>query len=119
MTMMRWFSTLRLRVRTLFQKKHVERELDEELQFHVEHQVEALVAQGLSRKDARRVAMRTLGGVERQMEKCRDVRAWQWLEILRADVRFGWRQLIKNKVTTATAVLSLGLAVGACVSAFR
>ena len=119
MTVRRWSSSLGLRVRTLFRKKHVEQELDEELQFHLDRQVEMLVGQGLSATDAHRVAMKSLGGVERQMEKCRDVRAWQWLEILWADVMFGWRQLLKNKVTTATAVLSLGLAVGACVSAFR
>ena len=119
MKMMRWVATIPLRVRTLFQKKHVERELDEELQFHLERQVEQLVAKGVSSVEARRFAMKSLGGVERQMERCRDVRAWQRVEILRADVMFGWRQLRRNKVTSAVAVLSLALAVGACVSAFR
>ena len=42
-----------------------------------------------------------------------------WLDNLRADVTFGWRQLMKRKVTTAAAVLSLALAIGACISAFR
>jgi predicted permease len=119
MTMMRWFSSLPLRVRTLFKKKHVEEELNEELMFHVEHQVEALIAQGVSPVDARRIAMKSLGGVERQMERCRDVRAWQWVEILRADVVFGWRQLKKRKVTTTAAVVSLALGIGACTAAFR
>ena len=119
MKMMRWVTTIPLRVRTLFQKMHVERELDEELQFHLDRQVEALMAQGLSPVEARRVAMKSLGGVERQMERCRDVRAWQWLDSLRADVVFGWRQLVKRKVTTGAAVLSLALAIGACTSAFR
>ena len=77
------------------------------------------MAQGLSPVEARRVAMKSLGGVERQMERCRDVRAWQWLDSLRADVVFGWRQLVKRKVTTGAAVLSLALAIGACTSAFR
>ena len=117
--MMRLLSTLGLRVRTLFEKKRVERELDEELQFHLDRQVEALMAQGLSPVEARRVAMKSLGGVERQMERCRDVRAWQWLDSLRADVVFGWRQLVKRKVTTEAAVLSLTLAIGACTSSFR
>jgi putative ABC transport system permease protein len=119
MKMMRWLSTFRLRMRTLFGKRRAEWELDEELQFHLEQQVEVLMERGLSPVDARRVAMRSLGGVERQMEKCRDVRAWQWLEILRADIRFGWRQLTKRKVTTAAAVLSLALGIGSCVAAFR
>ena len=119
MKMMQWVATIPLRVRTLFEKKRVERELDEELQFHLDRQVEQLVAKGVSSVEARRFAMKSLGGVERQMERCRDVRAWQWAEILRADVVFGWRQLRRNKVTSAAAVLSLALAVGACVSAFR
>ena len=119
MRIIRWVTTIPLRVRTLFEKKRVERELDEELRFHLEQQVEMLVAKGVSPADARKVAMKAMGGVERQKEKCRDVRAWQWVDSLRADVVFGWRQLRRNKVTSAVAVLSLALAVGACVSAFR
>ncbi len=119
MKIARWLSTLPLRLRTLFLKKHVEEELDEELQFHLDSQVEELVAKGRSPMEARRAAAKALGGVERQKEQCRDARAWQWLEILRADVRFGWRQLMKRKVTTTAAVLSLALGIGSCVAAFR
>ncbi len=42
-----------------------------------------------------------------------------WLDSLRADAVFGWRQLNKRRVTSAAAILSLGLAIGACTSAFR
>ncbi|MGA3043669.1 MAG: ADOP family duplicated permease [Bryobacteraceae bacterium] len=42
-----------------------------------------------------------------------------WLDALRADAVFGWRQLIKRKATSAAAILSLALAIGACTSAFR
>ena len=42
-----------------------------------------------------------------------------WLDSLRADAVFGWRQLRKNRVTSAAAILSLALAIGACTSAFR
>jgi putative ABC transport system permease protein len=42
-----------------------------------------------------------------------------WLDSLRADAIFGWRQLKKNKVTSAAAILSLALGIGACTSAFR
>ena len=85
--MMRWVTTIPLRLRTLFEKSRVERELDEELQFHLDQQMERLVMKGMSTAEARRFAMKSLGGVERQMERCRDVRAWQWLEVLWADVR--------------------------------
>ena len=97
----------------------MEMELDEEIRFHVELQVDALVERGFSPETARGMAMKEMGNVERQMEHCREVRAWQWLEILRADVRFGWRQLMKRKVTTTAAVLSLALGIGSCVAAFR
>ena len=42
-----------------------------------------------------------------------------WLDSLRADVVFGWRQLIKRKATTSAAIISLGLAIGASTGAFR
>jgi putative ABC transport system permease protein len=119
MKMSRWFSSLPLRMRTLFKKRATEMELDEEIRFHLERQVDALMEQGFSPETARKIAMKEMGNVERQMEQCREVRAWQWLEILRADVRFGWRQLMKRKVTTATAVLSLALGIGSWVAAFR
>src|SRR5437868_8367220 len=54
-----------------------------------------------------------------QGERTRDARLIPWLDSLRADVIFGWRQLIKKKVTSAAAILSLALAIGACTSAFR
>ena len=47
------------------------------------------------------------------------MRGLAWLDSLRADAIFGWRQLRKNKVTSAAAVVSLALAIGACTSAFR
>jgi len=119
MKISRWLSSLPLRMRTLFKKRALEIELDEEIRFHVERHVEALVEQGFSPDTARRMAMKELGNLERQMEYCRDVRAWQWLETLQADIRFGWRQLMKRKVTTTVAVLSLALGIGSCVAAFR
>jgi hypothetical protein len=42
-----------------------------------------------------------------------------WLDSLRSDTTFGWRQLKKNKATSVAVILSLGLAIGACTSAFR
>src|SRR2546430_3195926 len=48
-----------------------------------------------------------------------DVRLVAWLDALRADAVFGWRQIVKRKVTSAAAILSLGLGIGACASAFR
>jgi predicted permease len=60
-----------------------------------------------------------LGSALLQREASRDIRVAAWLDGLRADVVFGWRQLIKRKATSAAAILSLALATGACTSAFR
>ena len=61
---------------------------------------------------------RTFGSALRAREAS-SIRVAGWLESLLADVRFGWRQLRRNRVTSVAAVLSLALGVGSCVAAFR
>ncbi|HKV54850.1 MAG TPA: ABC transporter permease [Candidatus Binataceae bacterium] len=87
------------------------REIDEELASHIEEAVE----QGRDPAEARRA----FGSPLRQREESRDVKLIAWLDSLRADTVFGWRQLKKKKVTSTAAILSLALAIGACTSAFR
>src|ERR1035438_9882221 len=87
------------------------REIDEELQSHIAEAIE----QGRDPAEARRA----VGPALLRREESRDIRLVPWLDSLRADAVFGWRQLMKKKVTTAAAVLSLGLAIGSCTSAFR
>jgi len=87
------------------------REIDEELQSHIEEAIE----QGRDPAEARRA----FGSALRRREESRDIRLLPWLDSLRADAVFGWRQLRKNTVTSAAAVLSLALAIGACTAAFR
>jgi putative ABC transport system permease protein len=93
---------------------HVERvnlELDEELEAHV---LDA-IADGRDPDEARRA----FGSLLRHREESRDIRIVAWIDSLRADVIFGWRRLTAQKVTSAAAILSLALAIGACTSAFR
>src|SRR5260370_12628571 len=87
------------------------REIDEELQSHIEEAIE----QGREPAEARRA----FGSPLRQREESRDIRLIGWLDSLRADAVLGWRRLKKTKVTSAAAILSLALAIGACTSAFR
>src|SRR5437667_3329070 len=87
------------------------REIDEELESHIAEAIE----QGRDPAEA----WSAFGSVLRQCEQSRDIRLIPWLDSLRADAVFGWRQLKKNKVSSAAAILSLGLAIGACTSAFR
>jgi putative ABC transport system permease protein len=87
------------------------REIDEELESHIEE----AIAQGRDPEEVRR----SFGSRLRHREESRDIRLVAWLESLRADAVFGWRRLKKSKVTSAAAILSLALAIGACTSAFR
>ena len=99
------------RIANIFRHARLNRELDEELASHL---AEA-TAQGRDPAEARRA----FGSLLRQREDSREIRVIPWLDSLRADAVFGWRQLMKRKVTSAAAVLSLALAIGACTSAFR
>src|SRR5580692_3090639 len=99
------------RLANVLRRDHVSREIDEELTAHLEEAVE----QGRDPAEARR----TFGSPLRQREASRDVKLLGWLDSLRADAVFGWRQLKKRKATSAAAILSLGLSIGACTAAFR
>ena len=103
--------SVRSRLVNVFRGNHLNREIDEELESHI---AEA-IAQGRDPGEARRA----FGSALRHREGSRDVRLIAWLESLRADAVFGWRQLSKTKVTSIAAILSLALAIGACTSAFR
>ena len=89
----------------------VNRELDEEFEAHIADAIE----EGRDPAEARRA----FGSPLRQREASRQHRVAGWLDGLRADIIFGWRQLKRNRVSSAAAILSLALAMGACVSAFR
>jgi predicted permease len=91
--------------------ERLNREIDEELQSHIDE----AIASGRDPGEARR----TFGSMLRQREASHTIRVAGWLESLLADVSFGWRQLCRNKVTSAAAVLSLALGIGSCVAAFR
>jgi putative ABC transport system permease protein len=99
------------RISYAFRGDRLNREIDEEFAAHMEE----AIAAGDDPIEVRR----TFGSALRLREQSRDARIVGWLDNLRADLIFGWRQLLKRKVTTAAAILSLALAIGACTSAFR
>ena len=99
------------RIANVLRGRSLSREIDEELESHIEEAIE----QGRDPAEARRA----FGSPLRHREESLDIRLIPWLDSLRSDAIFGWRQLKKRKVTSAAAILSLALAIGACTSAFR
>jgi len=99
------------RISNAVRGERLNREIAEELQSHIEE----AIASGRDPDEARRA----FGSILRQREASHTIRVAGWLESLLADVSFGWRQLCRNKITSAAAVLSLAIGIGSCVAAFR
>jgi predicted permease len=118
MRMEHWWYTLPLRLKSILRGRRVEQELDEELQFHLEHKIEEGVASGLSPKQARYAAMRAMDGLEQQKEQIRDTRRTHWLTDFVDDVRYAIRSLRHTAGLTAFVAITLALGIGMTAGTF-
>lgn len=115
---MSFFSDAAERIKSLFLGRRQEREMAEELRFHVDREAEERLRRGATPEAARREALLAFGGVEQYKEEVRDARGTRPLEELGADFRYAVRGLRRNPGFTVTAVLVLGLGLGATTAVF-
>ena len=94
------------------------RELEEELQFHIEQSIALKRAAGLSVAEARREALIEFGGIEPTRQECERQRPGWWVGTVREDARYAFRCFRHNPIFTVSILLTLALGIGATTAVF-
>src|SRR5437867_9162366 len=106
------------RLRALFRKNTLEDEMDEELRFHFEKQIEDNIRAGMSPQEARYAALRAFGNTTLVREMAREIWTWESLERLGQDLRYALRILSRTPGFTAMAVILVAIGIGPVVAIF-
>ena len=115
---MRWIADLKWRLRAIFDRKAMDRELTDEMSFHLEMEVKKNLDRGMDPAEARRRAYTRFGGVDRQREAAQASWGVGLLDDCARDFRQSLRQLRRRPAFTALATLTLALGIGGTVSLF-
>jgi putative ABC transport system permease protein len=115
---MRWVSDILFRLRAIFARSAMERDLEDEFAFHLERETEKHIARGMDPDEAVRLARIGFGGEERFKEGARESWGVTALTDLGSDLRFAARQLLKNPAFSSLAALTLALGIGGTVALF-
>jgi predicted permease len=114
----RWLNILRFRLRSLSQGATLERELDDELRFHIDQQAAQNLAAGMGPEEARYAALRQFGHLTQYREDCRDARRTRMIESLWEDSRYAVRNLRRDPFLALAATLTLAACIGANTTVF-